>query len=72
MTIYSKVTLREHVVTHCFSDKSGTVFFNTVSGETIGLALSKADLEQLLLTGELLDELDVESSKLLANVLSFH
>lgn len=37
-----------HIKTHSFSDNSGTVFFNQVTGETLGVTLSAQQVEALL------------------------
>ncbi|SEA58745.1 hypothetical protein [Alkalimonas amylolytica] len=44
--------LLEHVVVHSFSDGSGTVFFNQVTGETLGVSLTAQQLERLVSNGE--------------------
>lgn len=45
--------LQDHVITHSFSDESGTVFFNQVTGETLGVSLSKEQLTKLLFATEI-------------------
>lgn len=52
-----------------FSDGSGTVFFNTVSGETIALALSEHALTQLLVVEQVDPNWDSEFKQQLAKVM---
>lgn len=36
--------LRPHISVFSFTDHSGTVFFNRLTGETVGVSLTQADL----------------------------
>lgn len=63
--------LRENIVFHSFSDSSGTVFFNTISGETIGFSLTESQLVKIIDGDEKKMAYDTEDYKSLIRMLKF-
>ncbi|WP_445427875.1 hypothetical protein [Alishewanella sp. HL-SH05] len=62
--------LKRNIIYHSFSDRSGTVFFNINTGETLGLGFDAADMARILANEHALLS-DANALKELVKVIDF-